>query len=161
MSFESPATVEEVYAAFSDRGYWLDRLVAFGGAKSLDSLDVDAGGTVRVIASEDLRRGVLPGILSKLYRGDLTIRSTEVWSMVGDGRVSGEIGVAVVGAPGAGGGTAMLQPSAGGSQLSLSTTVEFNVPLVGGRMESYVAGLFAAGFADIHRFTDSWIAARA
>ena len=39
VSFESPATVEEVHAAFGNRDYWLDRLAAFGGAKSLDSLE--------------------------------------------------------------------------------------------------------------------------
>lgn len=161
VSFESPATVEEVQAAFGNRHYWLDRLAAFGGAKSLDSLDIDADGTVTVVVIEDLRRGALPGMLAKLYRGDLNVRSTELWSPVGDGRVRGEIGVAVVGAPGSGAGTAVLAPWRNGSQLSLSATVEFNVPLVGGKIESYVAGQFAEGFADIHRFTDNWIAERA
>lgn len=157
VSFESPATVEEVQATFGNRGYWLDRLAAFGGAKSLDALNLDSRGTVTIIVSEDLRHGALPGILAKLYRGDLKIRSAEIWSPAGDGRVLGEIDVAVIGAPGSGAGTAVLETSGNGSQLSLSATVEFNVPLVGGRIESYIAGQFADGFADIHRFTDKWI----
>lgn len=161
VSFVSPASVEDVRAAFGSRDYWLDRLAAVGGAKSLDTLEVDADGTVTVIVSEDLRRGALPGMLAKLYRRDLNVRSTEVWSRDGDGRVRGRIAVAVIGAPGSGSGTAMLAPSGGGSQLSLSATVVFNVPLVGGGIESYVAAQFAEGFADIHRFTDNWIAERA
>ena len=125
------------------------------------TLVVDADGTVTVTVSEDLRRGALPGMLAKLYRRDLNVRSTEVWRRDGDGRVRGHIAVAVIGAPGSGSGTAMLAPSGGGSQLSLSATVVFNVPLVGGGIESYVAAQFAEGFADIHRFTDNWIAERA
>jgi hypothetical protein len=161
VSFESPAAVEEVWAVFGRRDYWLDRLAAFGGAKTLDSLEVDSGGTVSVIVSEDLRQDGLPRPLAKLYRGDLRVRSTEVWSPAGDGRVRGEIAVAVQGAPGSGSGTAMLMPFGEGSKLSLSATIEFNVPLVGGKIESVVARQFAEGFADIHLFTDRWIAERA
>ena len=73
----------------------------------------------------------------------------------------GEIGVGVIGAPGSGAGTAVLKTSESGSQLRLSATVEFHVPLVGGRIEGYIAEQFANGFADIHRFTDNWIAQRA
>ena len=61
------------------------------------------------------------------------------------------------GAPGSGHGAAMLAPSGDGSRLNLSATVEFNVPLVGGKIESYVASQFADGFAEIHRFTTNWI----
>ena len=161
VSFESPAAVEEVRAVFGRRDYWLDRLAAFGGAKTLDSLEVDSGGTVSVVVSEDLRQVALPGVMAKLYRGDLSVRSTEVWMPTGDGRVRGEIAVAVQGAPGSGAGTALLAPFGDGSKLSLSATIEFKVPLVGGTIESVVARQFADGFADIHRFTDTWIAERA
>lgn len=161
VSFESPAAVEQVRAVFGRRDYWLDRLAAFGGAKTLDSLTVDEAGTVTVVVTEDLRRDALPGPLAKLYRGDLSVRSTEIWSPDGDGRVRGQIAVAVQGAPGSGSGSAMLTPFEDGSKLSLSATIEFNVPLVGGRIEAIVARQFADGFADIHRFTDTWIAERA
>ena len=47
VSFESPASVEQVHAAFSDEDYWLARLAAFGADSTLDSLIVDADSTVR------------------------------------------------------------------------------------------------------------------
>ena len=87
----------------------------------------------------------LPGMLAKLYRGDLNILRTEKWRPAGDRRVSGEISVAVTGAPGSGHGAAVLAPSGDGSRLKFSATVEFKVPLVGGKIESYVAGQFAEG----------------
>ncbi len=161
VTLRSPASVDEVHAAFGDPVYWRARLDHFGGAKTLESLDVGPGGTVTVVVMEDLRHGALPGILATLYRGDLNIRSTEVWKQDGDGGVRGDIDVAVTGAPGSGSGTALLAPSEEGSKLRLSGKVEFKVPLVGGRVESYVAGQFIEGFADINSFTTAWIAERA
>ena len=161
VSFESPATVQEIHTAFGRRDYWLDRLAAFGGAKTLDSLEVDPAGAVSVVVTEDLRQDALPGVMAKVYRGDLSVRSTEVWTPNGDGRVRGEIAVGVQGAPGSGTGTALLAPSGEGSTLSLSATVVFKVPVVGGTIEKVIARQFADGFADIHRFTDMWIAERA
>ena len=161
MSFESPAAVEQVHSAFGTQDYWLARLAAFGGAKMLDSLVVDSDGTVTVTVTEDLRRGGLPRMLATLYRGDLNIVSTEKWRPAGDRRVSGEISVAVTGAPGSGHGAAMLAPAGEGSQLTLSATVEFKVPLVGGKIETYVAGQFADGLVEIQRFTTTWISEHA
>ena len=99
--------------------YWLARLAAFGGAKTLDSLVVDSDGTVTVTVTEDLRRGGLPRMLATLYRGDLNIVSTEKWRPAEDSRLSGEISVAVNGAPGSGHGAAVLTPSGDGSRLNL------------------------------------------
>jgi hypothetical protein len=157
VSFDSPAGVEEIHSAFGEEDYWLARLAAFGGAKTLSSFLVESDGAVNVTITEDLRRGVLPGVLGKVYRGDLNVVATERWCPVGDRRVSGTISVAATGAPGSGHGVAILSPSRVGSQLSLSATVEFKVPLVGSRIEAYVAGEFAHGLEQIQRFTTAWI----
>jgi Protein of unknown function (DUF2505) len=161
VSFDSPASVDQIHAAFGKRDYWLARIDAFGGAKALRSLVVDADGTVEVTVTEDLRQGGLPGMLAKLYRGDLNIVSTERWSPSGDRDVSGVIDVAVTGAPGSGRGAALLAPSGDGSQLTLSATVEFRVPVIGARIEGYVADQFANGLAEVQRFTTGWISENA
>lgn len=157
VSVESPASVQAVHAAFGTQDYWLARCENFGGNKTLDSLTVDPDGTVTVVVTEDLRHGGLPGILTKVYRGDLFIISTEVWTPTGDGRISGQITVAVTGAPGSGRGTAEVAPSGNGSRLSLTGTVQFKVPLVGGTIESFVAREFADGIPEIQRFTSTWV----
>ena len=157
VSSESPASVEQVYSAYGDEGYWLARNAALGGSKALDSLVVDSDGTVTVTITEDLRHGMLPGILAKLYRGDLNIRSTERWKPAGGREVNGEISVAVTGAPGSGRAAAVLAPAGSGSRLNLTGTVEFKVPLVGGKIESYLAREFAQGIPEIQRFTTTWI----
>jgi Protein of unknown function (DUF2505) len=157
VSFDSPASVEQVHSAFGDEKYWLARLVAFGGGKALESLVVGSDGTVSVVVTEDLRHGGLPAILTTFYRRDLNILTKQTWTPIGDGHVSGEISVAVTGAPGWGHGAAMLAPLGNGSRLKLSGTVQFNVPLVGGKVESFIAREFAQGIPEIQRFTTTWI----
>lgn len=155
--FESPATVEQVHGAFGDRSYWQARIEAFGGTKTLDALDVDPDGRVRVVVTEDLRHGALPGMLAKVYRGDLNIVTTEVWTPAGDGRVDGDISVAVTGAPGSGTGTAVLERAGTGSRLALNGTIRFKVPLVGGPIETFLAREFSQGIPEIQRFTTKWL----
>ncbi|MGH3561360.1 MAG: DUF2505 domain-containing protein [Mycobacterium sp.] len=161
VTFESPTSVEQVHSAFGDEDYWLARLAAFGGSKALDSFVADSDGTVRVIVTEDLRHGTLPSILTTFYRGDLNIVSTETWTSIGDGRVGGEISVAVTGAPGSGHGQAVLAPLGDGSRLTLAGTVEFKVPLVGGKVESFIARQLAHGLPEIQRFTTRWVSEHA
>ena len=161
VTFESSATVEQVHSAFGTQDYWLARLAAFGGAKKLDSLVVDSDGTVTITVTEDLRHSALPGILAKLYRGDLSVRSNETWRPVGERQVSGEISVAVTGAPGSGHGAAVLAPLGDGSRLTFTATVEFKVPLVGATIESFVAREFAKGIPEVQRFTTEWISEHA
>lgn len=157
VTFSSPASVEQVFGAFGNRAYWLARIEAFGGDKTLDALDVEPDGQVRVVVTEDLRHGALPGMLAKVYRGDLNIVTTEVWTPAGDGRVGGDITVAVTGAPGSGGGTAVLEREGSGSRLALNGTIRFKVPLVGGPIESFLAREFSQGIPEIQRFTTSWL----
>jgi hypothetical protein len=157
VSVDSPVSVEQVHTAFSDEDYWLARLVTFGGSSTLDSLTVDADQTIRVGVTQDLRHEVLPGMVAKFYHRDLKIRHTEMWRIAGELGLRGQIGVAVSGAPGSGSGAAQVLPVRNGSRLRFTATVEFKVPLVGGRIESFIAREFAEGIPEIQRFTADWI----
>jgi hypothetical protein len=157
MLFESPASVEQVHSAFSHEEYWLARLAAFGGT-TLNSFFVDTDGTVTISTTQDLRRDALPGVVAKLYRADLTILRDETWRPIGGRRVTGQVIVAAASAPGSGRGDALLAPSRNGSQLKFTATVEFKVPLIGGKIESHLARKFAEGISEIQRFTTAWIA---
>jgi hypothetical protein len=158
VSFESPTSVEQVHSTLSDEKYWLARLAAFGGSTTLESFFVDSGGTVSVATAQDLRHDMLPGIVAALYPGDLNILRNETWRPIGGRRVSGEICVDAAGAPGLGRGAALLAPLRTGSRLKLTATVEFRVPLIGGKIERYIAAQFADGISEIQRFTTMWIA---
>ena len=156
MSTDYGVGVEEVLRAFSDQEYWLARLQTLKGSTSLESLIVDDDQTVRVTTTQDLGRDLLPGIVSKFYRRDLTVRHTETWRSSGD-QLRGEITVAVSGAPGSGSAAASVAPTSNGSLLTLNGTVEFKVPLVGGTVESFIAREFAHGIPDVQDFTAKWV----
>lgn len=156
VSADSPATVEQVHAAFSGEDYWLARLATLNGSTTLDSLIVDDDQTVRVSTIQDLGRDLLPGIVAKFYRRDLKVRHTETWRPI-DGQLRGQISVAVSGAPGSGSGAALVAPTQNGSRLTFAATVEFKVPLVGGTIESFIAREFVKGIPEIQRFTATWI----
>lgn len=156
----SPATVEQVHAAFSDENYWLARFPAIGITSTLDSLVVDDEGTTTVETTQDLGHDVLPRVIANVFPGDLKLVSTETWRPTDDGRVRGEIRMKASGTPGSGHGKALLAPDGSGVQLSVDGVVLFRVPLVGGRIESYLAGEFAVQIKAIGRFTSEWIAAQ-
>jgi Protein of unknown function (DUF2505) len=155
-SVDSPASVEQVHAAFSAEEYWLARIATQSGSSTLESLVVDDDQTVRVTTTQDLGSDLLPGIVAKFYRRDIKVEHTETWTPSGD-QLRGEISVAVSGAPGSGSAAASVAPTENGSVLTVNGAVEFKVPLVGGTVESFIAREFAKGIPDIQDFTARWV----
>jgi hypothetical protein len=158
---ESPATVEQVHAALSREDYWAARLVAFGDSSTLDSLIVDADGTVTVGLTQHLGRQLLPGVVAKIVPGDLKILRSETWRPVGDRRVRGQVSVSAPGGFGSGRAEAWLTPVGNGSQLRFAATVEVRIPLVGGKLENSIGTELAENISAFHRFTAEWIAEHA
>ncbi len=156
VAVDSPASVGQVFAAFSSEDYWLARIATQSGHSTLESVLVEDGPTVRVTTTQDLGRDLLPGIVAKFYRRDIKVRHTETWTPSGD-QLRGEISVAVSGAPGSGSAAASVAPTGSGSLLTLNGTVEFKVPLVGGTVESFIAREFANGVPDLQDFTARWV----
>jgi Protein of unknown function (DUF2505) len=160
VSAESPASVDQVHSAFGDEDYWQARLAVFGpgpGAATLDSLIVDAAGTVVVATTFSLLRDRLPRLVQQLGRGDLQMVHTETWSRANGNQVRGQVGIAVPGTPLSATGRALLEPLANGSRLQYSATVKVKVPLVGGQIESFMSSRLSEGIMDIQRFTTAWI----
>ena len=157
----SPASVEQVHAAFSREDYWAARLVAFGNSGTLDSLIVDADGTVTVGLIQHLDRQLLPGLVAKLVPGDLKILRSETWRPVGDRRVRGQVSVSAPGGFGSVRAEAWLTPVRNGWQVRFAVTVEVKIPLVGGKLENAIGADLAENVPAFHRFTAEWIAEHA
>jgi Protein of unknown function (DUF2505) len=156
-SVESPVSVEQIHSAFSEEDYWLARLAAFGGIGRLDSLIVGTDGSVTVVIIGDVRHEGLPGLVAKLYPREWQVVQNETWSPIDGGRVRGEVSIATRGAPGSGLGMVLLAPAQNGSRLKCTATVEFKVPLVGGKIESFIGHQLVQQIAVIQRFTTKWI----
>ena len=154
---ESSVSVEQIHSAFSEEDYWLARLAAFGGFGRLDSLIIDADGSATVVIIHELRHDGLPGLVAKFFPRDWQVVQTETWSPIGDGLVRGEVGIEAHGAPGSGLGTALLAQAQNGSRMKCKATVEFKVPLIGGKIESLIGRQLAQQFSAIQGFTAKWI----
>ena len=99
---ESPASVEQVHAAFGREDYWLARIAVGANNTTLDSLIVDDDGTVTVRASQHLGRQLLPGLVTKLIPGDLKIVHSETWRPVCDRQARGQVSISASGGLGSG-----------------------------------------------------------
>lgn len=162
---ELPASVEQVHAAFGREDYWLAR-IAVGDATittTLDSLVVDADGTVTVRVTQHLGRQLLPGLIAKYVPGNLKVVNCETWRPVGDRQVRGQVNVSASGGLGSCRAEAWLGPQAAsnGSQLRYAVRVEVKLPLVGGKLEKSIGAGLAESIPAMQRFTTTWIAKHA
>jgi hypothetical protein len=158
---ESPASVEQVHAAFGREDYWLARIAAGDATTTLDSLIVDADGTVTVRATQHLGRQLLPALITKLIPGDLRIVHSETWRPVGDRQIRGQLSISASGGLGSGGAEAWLTPAGDGSQLRFAVRVEVKIPLLGGKLEKSIGAGLAENIPALQRFTATWIAEHA
>jgi hypothetical protein len=158
---ESPASVEQIHAAFGREDYWQARIAADGAAITLDSLIVDADGTVIVRTTQHLARQLLPGLVAKLVTGDLKIVHSETWRPVGDRQVRGQVSVSAPGGLGSGRADGWLAPAGNGSQFRFAMRVEVKIPLLGGKLEKSIGANLAQNIPAVQRFTTTWIAEHA
>lgn len=155
---ESPATVEQIHAAFGREDYWLARIAAGAAQTTLDSLEVDDDGAVTVRTTQHLGRQLLPGLVAKFVTGDVRIVQTESWRPDGDRQVRGHVNVSASGGLGSGRAETWLAPTGdGGSQLRSALRVEVKIPLVGGKLEKSIGASLAEGIPEMLRFTTTWI----
>jgi hypothetical protein len=153
---ESPSSVEQFRLAFCDEGYWRARLAAMDNGR-LDSISVDEAGTVNVGSTFRLLPDGMPKVVKQLRVGDMQITHNETWSRVEDGRVRGEVSVALSGIPLTASGAGLLTPTTSGSQLTYSATVAVKVPMLGGAIEGFIGSQLASWIREISSFTTEWI----
>ncbi len=155
---ESPASVEQIHAAFGREDYWLARIAAGAADTTLDSLVVDADGTVTVRTTQHLGRQLLPGLVAKFVSGDITLVQSETWRPDDDRQVRGQISVSASGGLGSGHAEHWLAPTDdGGAQLRSALRIEVKIPFVGGKLEKSIGAGLSAGIPETLRFTTTWI----
>ena len=160
MAAEYDGTVEQVHRAFGDEQYWLVRLQDSGADHAtLDDLAIDADGGIRIRTTQTLRVDRLPGVVTQFHRGDLSVVREETWTPVTDGRASATVRGSIPGAPAQLTGDVMLVPTGSGhtSRMTFAATVEVRIPLVGGKIETFIGSQLANLVIAEQRFTTVWI----
>jgi hypothetical protein len=165
MTTDYEGTVEDVHRAFTEADYWLARLADSGVDQvCLESMRVggESGndGTIEVVMLQVIRSHNLPGLITQLHRGDLSIRREETWGPVTDRIATASLAGEVVGAPASLTGEATLSPIAesGGSRVEFQITVHVRIPLIGGKLENMIGNHLTSVVEGEQRFTATWIA---
>lgn len=156
---ESPATVEQIHAAFSREEYWRARIAVGAAADctTLDTFTVDADGRVTVRVTQHLGPQLLPGLVAKVVPGDLKLVQSETWTPDADRQVRGEIKVSASGGLGSGRAETRLRPVGDGSQLHFAVSVKVKIPLVGGKIEQSIGSNLVESIPAVLQFTTTWI----
>lgn len=148
---------ERVFAAMTDEEYLQARLREIGGPGSA-LLDHEA---TPEAARYELRQGLsekdLPPIVSKVMNGDLAIVRTETLNRLQPGRYSGDVDVAIPGAPASASGTMALADDGDGSLFEVHADVTVRVPLIGGKIEEIVADQVRRLLEAETAFTVRWL----
>lgn len=155
---ESPASVEQIHAAFGREEYWLARLKASNAPTTLDSLEVDDDGTVMMRATQHVSRQIMPTLIARAVPGELKIVHSETWRSVADGEVRGQINVVTSGGLGSGRADAVMAPAGDGARLRFAVEVAVKIPLVGRKLEKSMQADLAESIPALQRFTSTWIA---
>lgn len=162
VTVESPVSVATVLSTFGDEVYWRARLAEFtDGTATLDDLTVGDDGTVAIALRLGLVRDRLPKVITQLHKGDLEMLRKETWRWSDSGQARGDIDVSVPGTPLSVVGHGVLTPADTGTRLSYTATVKVNVPLVGGKIESYLCAQTVGEITRLQDFTNRWIAENA
>lgn len=161
---EYQGSVEDLHRAFSAPEYWRDRLADIPvDIATLETMRIggESGddGTIEVVTVQTVCSHHLPGLVTQLHRGDLSIRREEVWGPLTDGAVTASISGRVVGAPVTLWGTAELAPIAesGGSRQTFHITIQVRAPIIGGKVERIIGNQLSQLVTREQRFTAEWI----
>ena len=161
MAAEYGCGVAQVHEAFSDEAYWLERLEKSGcDVARLDVLTTSDDGRLTIVTTQTVGFSRLPGFVSQLHAGDLTLIREEIWGPVRDGRATGTVKGTVPGAPVSVTGTAQMSTTATGSRVDVRATVEVRIPLLGGKVEGFIGGQLAEMVRLEEQFTSQWITDR-
>ncbi|MGF7119917.1 DUF2505 domain-containing protein [Rhodococcus sp. BE178] len=155
-SAQYPQPVATVHAALTDEGYWHARLQQVGGpGAKLDKVTV-GDGTIDVAMTQAVPAQHLPSVVTKIRPGDLIITRTESWGALQGDRAVGTFSAEVEGAPGQLRGTMTLTADGSGSLLVMEGEVEVKMPLIGGKIESVIAGQILELLDAEEDFTGQW-----
>ncbi|MDG3010514.1 DUF2505 domain-containing protein [Rhodococcus sp. D2-41] len=125
--------VEQVHGALTDEAYWRRRL------RVNDNVDVQfdrTGGGLAVTITESTDPEQFPAVVRAVIRGPMTVRRSDSWGPLADGRADGTIGGSSTGLPVTIDAAAELSGNGDGcTRLRVRGQVRVKIPLVGGQIE--------------------------
>jgi hypothetical protein len=154
-AFEYSQSPDVVYAFVTDPATVEARAIAQGDKNIRVERNESAGGLTIKTTSTVTQE--LPGFVAKFFKPSNEVVNTMVWRT--DGAVKrGTYDIEVKGTPTKIRGTATIAPEGGGTEYSIDFQVEVKIPLVGKKIEEFVAKLSIEGIDREHTLNRSTIA---
>jgi hypothetical protein len=147
------ADVETVFAVLSDESWAERKNAALRDGSRVVRREQTPDGGVTLVVSRELPAGV-PGFLERLLPKEGRVTQTDAWGPDAGATRAGTWHVDMPGTPARLGGTMRLEPDGAGSRYVVDGEIEVKVPLVGGKAEGFVVGMFdklSAKEADVVR----------
>ncbi|NKQ55088.1 DUF2505 domain-containing protein [Amycolatopsis sp. K13G38] len=152
-------SVSDVYAAQTGEDALRARLADIGGHNSA-LLDYAPGADgVRFHLRQGVGADKLPSVVRNLHRGDLFVDRHETWRIAGETR-TGLAEATVSGIPGEIKARTELRAEGGKTVLRTTGEVKIHIPLVGGKLEGFVAEQITKLLASEAEYSAQWLAER-
>lgn len=129
---------EALMALITDRDYFLRKYSNLGADRIEVEECVDDGDRFAITVRQRVPQNTpLPGFIRRLVGDRIAITQTDIWQR---SQRRGRIDIVVASAPVAIAVDLQLAPRPGGSRLALAFDIDARVPLLGGRVEQFLAG---------------------
>jgi len=116
----------------------------------------EQGDTMAVVIDQVHETKGVPGFAKRVVGDETNIVQSERWSSV----ESGDIDISIPGKPGDMSGTATLAEDSGGTTETVQLDVKVSIPLVGGKLESFIADLLTKALRAEHTVGVAWLDGR-
>ncbi len=134
--------VETVFELLTDPDFLVERSMELGEL-SADCEVIEEGDEIKVIQNREVERD-LPAFFAKMFDPVQKIEMVETWIEAGDG-YSGTLSYDVIGQPVTITGKFALKPKGKGCEYTVEHTPKAKIPLIGKRVEKFIAGQTAEG----------------
>ncbi|MGW4531488.1 DUF2505 domain-containing protein [Nocardia sp. NPDC004340] len=151
--------VEELHRALNNDEMWQARFAAAPTAK-LELTHPDGPGTIQIHMTEKAPEDQIPGIVKKVLKSELMLERTDSWGPLTDGVARGSFSGRSGGITTEMAGAFELRPTAEGSEIEVTGTVDVKVPLVGGAIEPLVENLLKKVMNSERKSVETWFAAQ-
>jgi hypothetical protein len=159
MIYEAPAA--RVYAMLVDPAFQSRRAQAGRPEHAEATVTPGPGDGARIDVTRRMTVD-LPGFIAKLAGGKVTLNEVQVWRDSGgsaDPVRDGTINATMAGQPGGVVGTLRIDEAGGSTTVSVDAEISVRVPLVGGRIERFVAEMLDKLLAYEETLGREWLAA--
>lgn len=154
-SHKYSADIADLYAAFCKADFYKKKFAAVG-ARDIQILEKKKRGETFSISTQREVPSDVPGMLRKFVGEWNTIIQSESWEPDDDGYFN-QIEIESEGVPASIEGTMSLQPAGNGCVNKLSFEIDCAIPLVGRKLENFIAKDMEKVLASEYKFIKSYV----